>query len=179
MLIILDRDGVINFDSEEYIKSPDEWIAIPGSLEAIAQLNRHGFHVVVATNQSGLARKLYSLETLTEIHEKLMRELASVGGVVEEIFFCPHHPIDKCGCRKPQPGLFHQIQKTYPVDFKDVFYIGDSLSDVQVAQAVGCKPILVLTGNGEKTLEAYPDLKTIPHFSNLAKAAEFICANKS
>ncbi len=171
--IILDRDGVINYDSDEYIKSPDEWDAIPGSLEAIAQLNRAGYHVFVVTNQSGVARGLYDLETLDQIHEKLTRELAEVGGYIEDIFFCPHHPAENCDCRKPKPGMFHQIQKKYPVNFADTFYIGDSLVDMQVAQTVGCIPILVLTGNGKKTLENNPDLH-VKFFANLAEAVFFI-----
>lgn len=174
-LIILDRDGVINYDSLEYIKSPEEWEAIPGSLEAIAQLNRAGFYVIVVTNQSGIARGFYDLATLDEIHEKLTQELAAVGGHIEEIYFCPHHPDAHCQCRKPQPGLFQQIQKKYQVDFKDIYFIGDALTDVQVAQAVGCKPILVLTGKGQSTLERYPFLREkIPCFDNLAVAVNFI-----
>jgi len=142
--IILDRDGVINYDSDHYIKSPEEWHAIPGSLEAIADLNRAGYHVVVATNQSGIARGHYDLETLDRIHEKLMRELASVGGYIDEIFFCPHHPNDHCECRKPKLGLFLQIQKKYTVHFAETYFIGDSYTDMQVAEATGCKPILYL-----------------------------------
>lgn len=172
--IILDRDGVINHDSEHYIKSPDEWLPIPGSLEAIAHLNRHGYRVLIATNQSGIARGYYDIEMLDAIHEKLMRELAAVGGHVEEIFFCPHHPDEACHCRKPNPGLFQQIKAKYPVDFADTYFIGDSFSDVQVARAIGCKPILVLTGKGALTLERYPDVKDVPCFSNLAEAVDYV-----
>jgi D-glycero-D-manno-heptose 1,7-bisphosphate phosphatase len=155
--IILDRDGVINFDSDHYIKNPDEWIAIPGSLEAIAQLNRAGYRVLVATNQSGVARGYYSLETLDEIHEKMQRELAEVGGHVEEIFFCPHHPDEK-----------------YQINLADTFFVGDNLSDVQVAKVVGCKPLLVMTGKGAQMLEKNPELKTVKSFSNLAEAVDYI-----
>lgn len=172
--IILDRDGVINYDSDEYIKSPDEWHAIPGSLEAIAQLNRAGFHVFVVTNQSGVARGLYDLETLAQIHEKFISELASVGGYVDEIFFCPHHPQENCECRKPKPGLFYQIQKKYHVNLTEIFYIGDSLVDMQVAMTAGCKPILVLTGNGKKTLAENPGFSNVEHFVDLASAVRFI-----
>lgn len=172
--IILDRDGVINFDSDEYIKSPDEWLPIPGSLEAIATLNKHGFSVVVATNQSGVARGYYDLEILGDIHDKMVRELAAVGGYVEEIFYCPHHPKENCFCRKPQPGLFHQIQAKYPFVPEQTFFIGDSLTDVQVAQSVGCKPLLVLTGKGEKTVSQNPEVAQIPQFANLAAAVEFV-----
>lgn len=172
--IILDRDGVINFDSLEYIKSPDEWNAIPGSLEAIAQLNRAGYQVIVVTNQSGIARGYYDMETLDHIHEKFLRELAEVGGHVEEIFFCPHHPDEQCSCRKPKPGLLHQLQKKYTIKFADTYFIGDSIVDMQVAAEVGCKPILVLTGNGKKTLEKNPNLSHIDHFADLKEAVEFI-----
>lgn len=173
-IIILDRDGVINYDSDEYIKTPDEWEAIPGSLEAIAQLNRAGFRVLLVTNQSGVGRGYYNLETLDQIHEKLTQELASVGGYIEEIFFCPHHPIDNCECRKPKPGMLNKIQDKYDIDFKDVFYIGDSLVDIQVAKMVGCKPILVLTGNGKKTLAENPELSQIENFSDLSEAVKYI-----
>jgi D-glycero-D-manno-heptose 1,7-bisphosphate phosphatase len=173
-LIILDRDGVINHDSEEYIKSPDEWHAISGSLAAIAELNRAGFQVVIATNQSGIARGYYDLVMLQQIHDKLTRELAAVGGHVDDIFFCPHHPDEKCHCRKPQPGMFFQIQEKYQVEFADVFFVGDNYSDIQVAVEVGCKPILVLTGKGQKTLASYPELKKIPCFASLADAVPFI-----
>lgn len=174
--IILDRDGVINFDSLEYIKSPDEWVPIPRSLEAVAALNKAGFRVVVATNQSGIARGLYDLETLDAIHEKMMRELASVGGYVEEIFFCPHHPDEKCACRKPQPGMLHAIQQKYGMALTDTFYIGDSQADVGAASAAGCKLLLVMTGNGRKTLERNPNLSTIPQFADLAEAVEHVLA---
>lgn len=174
--IILDRDGVINYDSEEYIKSPDEWRAIPGSLEAIAHLNRHGFHVLVATNQSGIARGYYDIDTLDAIHEKLMHELATVGGYIDEFFFCPHHPEEHCSCRKPKPGLLFQIQQKYPIHFPDTFFIGDTFGDVQAAQAVGCRPILILSEKGKQTLEHYPALLNIPHFASLAAAVDYVIA---
>lgn len=176
--IIIDRDGVINFESTEYIKSPDEWIPIPGSLEAIAQLNRAGFYVFIATNQSGVARGLYSLETLNDIHDKLIRRLAAVGGYVEEIFFCPHHPNDQCLCRKPKPGLLLQIQHKYAVPLQETFFIGDSLADIQAATAAGCHPLLVLTGNGEKVLQNYSNLATLTYFPNLQQAAEYVISRK-
>lgn len=172
--IILDRDGVINFDSLEYIKSPDEWIPIPGSLEAVALLNRAGFKVIVATNQSGVARGYYDIETLDAIHEKMMRELASVGGYVEEIFFCPHHPEEACACRKPKPGMLEAIQKKFGITLTDTYYIGDSLADVGAARAVGCKLLLVMTGNGRTTLERNPELITVPQFADLAEAAQYV-----
>lgn len=173
-IIILDRDGVINYDSPEYIKSPDEWLPIPGSLEAIATLNRAGFRVIIATNQSGVARGFYDVQMLMMIHEKLTNELAAVGGYVDEIFFCPHHPDEKCLCRKPQPGLIYQIEKKYDINLADTFFIGDSVTDMNVAIATGCQPILVMTGNGEKTLANNPLFSEIPCFRDLAEAVEYI-----
>ena len=175
-LIILDRDGVINYDSDFYIKSPDEWVPIPGSLAAIAQLNRAGYRVVIATNQSGIARGLYDLDTLSQIHEKLRQELASVGGHIEEIFFCPHHPDDNCDCRKPKLGLFKQIQAKYDIDLSDTFFIGDTLTDIQAAKEVPCKPILVLSGKGQQALLSHPELISVPHFPDLAEAVRYVLA---
>ncbi len=175
-LIILDRDGVINYDSDYYIKSPSEWLPIPGSLIAIAQLNRAGYRVVVATNQSGVARGLYDLETLSHIHEKMMYELAAVGGYIEEIFFCPHHPDENCDCRKPKLGMFKQIQKKYKTDLSNTFFIGDTFTDVQAAMAVPCKPILVLSGKGRQALAAHPELASVPYFENLAEAVTYVLA---
>ena len=172
--IILDRDGVINYDSDEYIKSPDEWLPIPGSLQAIAQLNRAGFHVLIATNQSGVARGLYDLEMLDTIHEKLMRELAAVGGHVDEIFFCPHHPDEKCACRKPKPGLIYRMQEKYKMDLADTFFIGDSLVDVQAAKQAGCQPLFVLTGKPNRPLIDINELVNVPTFENLAAAVDYV-----
>jgi D-glycero-D-manno-heptose 1,7-bisphosphate phosphatase len=174
--IILDRDGVINYESEHYIKSPEEWLPIPGSLEAIAQLNRAGFRVLIVTNQSGIARGLYDIETLDRIHEKLMEELAAVGGYVDEIFFCPHHPDEKCHCRKPKTGLIENIKQKYPIDLNQTFFVGDNVSDVQAARAMGCKPMLVMTGKGQQTLAAYPELSSIPNFPDLARAVDYVLA---
>ncbi len=176
-LIILDRDGVINYDSDHYIKTPDEWHAIPRSLDAIARLNRAGYQVVVATNQSGVARGFYDIPMLHRIHEKLTSELAIAGGVIDEIFFCPHHPDEKCGCRKPALGMFHQIQHKYGVDLSEVYFIGDSYSDMQVAEKLPCKPILVLTSKGEKTLQNNPEFLAIPHFIDLAAAVDYILSH--
>lgn len=177
--IILDRDGVINYDSDEYIKSPDEWLPIPRSLEAIAQLNRSGYQVLVATNQSGIGRGYYDFDTLDLIHEKLMRELASVGGYIQEIFFCPHHPDDNCPCRKPKSGMFRQMQKKYPINMAETFFIGDSFVDVQAAQTMGCTPILVMTGKGESEITKHPELTAVTIRSDLAEAVEFVLAQKS
>lgn len=174
--IILDRDGVINYDSTEYIKSPEEWLPIPGSLEAIAHLNRAGFRVLVATNQSGVARGYYDIETLDRIHEKLMQELAAVGGYIEEIFFCPHHPDELCQCRKPKPGLLHQIQEKYPIDLAQTYFIGDSSVDVHAAQEAGCQPLLIMGGKGEIAVARYPEMLNLPNFPNLASAVDYVIA---
>lgn len=152
-LVILDRDGVINQDSPDFIKSPDEWIALPGSLEAIARLSEAGWKVVIASNQSGVARRLFSMSTLNSIQAKLRRELAEVGGVIDSAFVCPHGPEDDCLCRKPRPGLFHDIARRYETNLAGVPAVGDSLRDLQAAHAAGCSPWLVRTGNGMRTLE--------------------------
>ncbi len=150
-LVIIDRDGVINQDRSDFVKSPDEWIALPGSLEAIARLSRAGWKVVVATNQSGLARGLFDMAALNAMHLKLRRELAAVGGQIDAIFMCPHGPDDNCDCRKPKPGMFVQIGQRYDVDLRGVPAVGDSLRDLQAGAQAGCRPWLVLTGNGRKT----------------------------
>ena len=150
-LVILDRDGVINYESDSYIKSPDEWRPIPGSLEAIARLNHAGYQVVLATNQSGVGRGLFEVSTLNAIHDRMHRALGQIGGRIDAIFFCPHAQEANCTCRKPKAGLLEEIARRFNVDLKGVPSIGDSLRDLQAAAAVGATPILVLTGKGEKT----------------------------
>lgn len=177
--IILDRDGVINFDSIEYIKSPAEWEAIPGSLEAIAKLNHAGYEVLIVTNQSGIARGYFDLDTLFLIHDEMLEQIAAAGGSVKEIFYCPHHPKDGCNCRKPKPGMLQQIAEKYHLQLKDTYFIGDSASDVHAAEAAGCLPILVRTGNGELALQRHPEFAVIPHFENLAKAIDAILSQES
>ena len=153
-LIILDRDGVINEDSPHYIKHPDEWIPIPGSLQAIAKLKRAGWTVAIASNQSGLARGLFDMTTLADIHHKLRRELSQVGGSVDAIFVCPHGPDDACHCRKPLPGLFLDIARRFDVSLASVPSVGDSIRDLQAAHAAGCgQTWLVKTGNGNRTFQ--------------------------
>ncbi len=171
-LIILDRDGVINVDSALYIKSPAEWKPIEGSLEAIARLNQSGYRVVVATNQSGLGRGLFDMDTLNAMHEKMHKCLAAVGGRVDAIFYCPHTADEQCQCRKPKPGMFERIAKVYNLDLAGVPTIGDSLRDLQAGSAAGCTPMLVRTGKGEKT-EAEGNLPagTTVH-KNLAAAVD-------
>ncbi len=173
-LIILDRDGVINEDSDAYIKSPDEWIPIPGSLEAIARLNRAGYTVLVATNQSGVGRGYYDLQTLAAIHGKMNRLVNDAGGWIEEIFFCPHTPDDHCDCRKPKPGLLQQIQEQFNTDLHDVPAIGDSMRDLEAAAAVGARPILVLSGKGKKTLQQLDGDPAVPVYDDLAQAVDEI-----
>jgi D-glycero-D-manno-heptose 1,7-bisphosphate phosphatase len=167
-IVILDRDGVINFDSEDYIKSPEEWHPIPSSLEAIALLNQHGYTVTIASNQSGIARGYYDQDTLLAINEKMQDELALRGGTIDGIFFCPHGPKDGCLCRKPKPGLLFEIASNYGIQLENVPFIGDSLRDIEAATKANAKPVLVLTGNGQKTLENYKDkLKDVPVFDDL------------
>ena len=151
-LIVLDRDGVINEDSDDYVKSPDEWVPIPGSLEAIARLCKAGWTVAVATNQSGVARGKFDLSTLGDMHLKMQQLAMEAGGRIDLIVHCPHGPDDNCSCRKPRPGMFEQIGHRYDVDLAGVPAVGDSLRDLQASSAAGCSPWLVLTGNGRKAL---------------------------
>ncbi len=165
-LVILDRDGVINQDSDAYIKSPDEWLPIPGSLEAIARLCRAEYKVVVITNQSGLARGYFDMETLCAIHDKMLRLLHDKGGKLDAILFCPHGPDDGCGCRKPLPGLFEELQQRGGWRLRGVPAVGDSLRDLKAAARVGALPVLVKTGKGRdamKRLAADEDLATAGH----------------
>ncbi len=171
-LVILDRDGVINFDSAQFIKNPAEWKPIPGSLEAIAKLNQAGYRVVVATNQSGVGRGLFDMDTLNQIHEKMHKALFAVGGRVDAIFYCPHAADSKCDCRKPKPGMFRRIAETMNVDLQGVPAIGDSLRDLQAGASMGCKPILVLTGKGEKTQAEGNLPEGTQTFADLAAAVE-------
>lgn len=150
-LIILDRDGVINHDSPDFIKSPAEWQPIPGSLEAIARLNQAGYRVVVASNQSGIAREYFDMTVLNAIHQKMHMLAQQVGATIDAVFFCPHAAADSCDCRKPKPGMFDEIAKRYQVSLKGVPTVGDSLRDLQAGYDRGCVPFLVLTGKGEKT----------------------------
>ncbi|MGA0571462.1 D-glycero-beta-D-manno-heptose 1,7-bisphosphate 7-phosphatase [Variovorax sp. VNK109] len=147
-LVILDRDGTINQDSDDFIKSPEEWIPLPGALEAIARMHHAGWHVVIASNQSGLGRGLFDVVSLNAIHTKMHKALAALGARIDAVFYCPHTPDDGCTCRKPQPGLFQQIGDRYGIELKGVPSVGDSVRDLQAGVAVGCTPHLVLTGKG-------------------------------
>ena len=177
-LIVLDRDGVINHDSDHFIKSPEEWRAIPGSLEAIARLNQAGYRVVVATNQSGVGRGLFGMTMLTSIHEKMFKALAQVGGRIDAVFYCPHAADSNCDCRKPRPGMLEQIGSRFGVDMKDVPAIGDGLRDLQAAHAVGARPILVLTGKGDRTLAGGNLQAGTVVFPDLAFAATALLAGE-
>ncbi|MDE1990539.1 MAG: D-glycero-beta-D-manno-heptose 1,7-bisphosphate 7-phosphatase [Betaproteobacteria bacterium] len=173
-LVILDRDGVINVDSDRYIKSPDEWRPIPGSLEAISRLNQAGYRVVVATNQSGIARGLFDLATLNAIHHKMIDALAQHGAVLDAIFFCPHANEARCNCRKPATGLFEEIQQRYNIPLSHVPAVGDSRRDLVAAANAGARPMLVLTGKGRKTLEAGDLPEGTAVFEDLAEAVRAI-----
>ncbi|HQR04975.1 MAG: D-glycero-beta-D-manno-heptose 1,7-bisphosphate 7-phosphatase [Proteobacteria bacterium] len=176
-LIILDRDGVINQDSDQFIKTPDEWKPIPGSPEAIARLNQWGYRVVVATNQSGVGRGLFGMDTLNAIHERMLRTVAQAGGRIDAIFFCPHTAEDGCDCRKPKPGMYREIGVRCHTDLAGIPIVGDSLRDLEAAVEVGAQPILVLTGKGEKTRidPALPAHTRI--FPDLAAAAIHLAAS--
>ena len=170
-LVILDRDGVINVDSADYIKTPDEWHPIPGSIDAIARLHQAGYTVAIATNQAGIARQLYDHAMLARIHQKMLEQIQAAGGDIELIVYCPHHPDKQCACRKPAPGLLHQIEERLGVSVKDAPFVGDSLKDLQAGTALSCQPVLVKTGHGQETLS---QLKTQPDIN--ARAYEDLAA---
>lgn len=169
-LVILDRDGVINYDSDAFIKSPQEWIPIPGSLEAIARLNQAGYRVIVATNQSGVARGIFDLSTLNAIHQKMHTAAQQVGAHIDAIFFCPHAAEDNCDCRKPKAGMVKSIAERFDINMKGMPTVGDALRDLHAGFVLGCTPYLVLTGKGEKTrlagglppgTQVFPDLAAV------------------
>jgi D-glycero-D-manno-heptose 1,7-bisphosphate phosphatase len=175
-VIVLDRDGVINHDSDAYIKSVDEWVPIEGSLEAISRLNHGGYTVVVASNQSGIARGYFDIETLSAMHRKMDNLLAKVGGRVDAVFYCPHGPDDGCSCRKPKPGMLLEIGQRFNVPLSKVVFIGDSIADIKAASSANAKSMLVRTGKGkkaEKILQAECKAN-IPVFDDLASAVNAI-----
>ena len=171
-LVILDRDGTINHDSAEYIKSPQEWRPLKGSLEAIARLTQAGYRVVVATNQSGIARGLFSAKTLFAIHDTLQRALGQIGGRIDAFFFCPHAADSRCECRKPQPGMLLEVARRFNVSLKDTYMVGDARKDLEAAVAAGARPILVLTGKGRKTRDEGNLPSGTQVFADLAAFAE-------
>jgi len=169
-VVVLDRDGVVNRDSDEFIKSAAEWTPLPGSIEAIADLSRAGYLITLATNQSGIARGLFDSAALDSIHEKFRKLVESEGGCVDGIFYCPHGPDDKCHCRKPATGLLEQIEAEFDCNLRDCWFIGDSLRDLQAARSHGCKPVLVRTGKG---LETESSLEILPEYKELTDAAVY------
>lgn len=171
--IILDRDGVINLDSDAYVKSADEWIPIESSIHAIANLHKAGHRLFIATNQSGVGRGYFTLSTLDEMHEKMLNLIQQAGGEITAIAFCPHTPTDQCDCRKPKPGLLNSLANQHDISLNSAIVIGDSLRDLQAATQVGSKAILVLTGKGKKTLQNNPNLP-YPIFENLYDASQSI-----
>lgn len=174
-LVILDRDGVINEDSDEYIKSLDEWIPVKGSIEAIGLLCQNGFAVAVATNQSGISRGYYNHETLYAMHKRLNRLLAVHGGIIDYLVYCPHGPDDNCDCRKPKNGLFKKIENRYNISLSKVPAVGDSFRDIVAAVSRGADGILVTTGKGRKTFEKHKDeLTGVPVFDDLLQATQYI-----
>jgi D-glycero-D-manno-heptose 1,7-bisphosphate phosphatase len=175
-LVILDRDGVINVDSDQFIKTPEEWKAIPGSLDAIARLNHAGYRVVVASNQSGIGRGLFDMAALNAINEKMYKALAQVGGRIDALFYCPHPAEGNCTCRKPKPGMFEDIARRFNISLAGVASIGDSLRDVQAASAAGAQPVLVLTGKGVKTQAAGGLPERTKVYQDLAEAVRAIIA---
>jgi D-glycero-D-manno-heptose 1,7-bisphosphate phosphatase len=180
-LIILDRDGVINRDSDEYVKSVHEWQVLPGAFDAIARLCKHGFTVVVATNQSGLARGLFSLDDLEAMHDKMHSGVDAAGGSISGVYYCPHLPADHCQCRKPLPGMLDAIMRDYGVDsLRGVPIVGDSIRDLRAGRARNCQPLLVRTGKGKLTetlLPEDPELRNTPVFNDLAAIVDHLTAN--
>ena len=173
-LVILDRDGVINFDSDHFIKSPAEWKPIPGSLEAIARLSQAGYLVVIASNQSGIDRGLFDMDTLNSIHDKMHRAVKAAGGRIDAIFYCPHSADSNCDCRKPKPGMFERIAGCFNIDLTNAYAVGDSLRDLQAAATSGAKPVLVLSGKGKATQAdgGMPEGTLV--FDDLAAVVEYI-----
>ena len=175
-LVILDRDGVINFDSDQYIKSPAEWRPIPGSIEAIARLHQGGWRIAVATNQSGIGRGLFDMATLNAINDKMMEMVFRQGGRIDALFFCPHTAAEGCGCRKPRTGMLEEIGARFHTDLKGVPLVGDSLKDLQAADAVGAQPLLVLTGKGPRTQADGGMPRRTLVFGDLSEAARHLVA---
>lgn len=171
-LVLLDRDGVVNVDSEHYIKSPAEWTLLPGSGEAIGQLCAAGYRISLITNQSGIARGLFSEHDLMAIHAAMQQSLAAFGGGIEAIFYCPHGPDDDCQCRKPRTGLLEQAAQYFKHDLHGIPFVGDSLRDLHCAMRFGCQPTLVLTGNGQRTQHELPAQHQVAIFDDLQAAAQ-------
>jgi len=178
-LIVLDRDGVINYDSDEYIKSVDEWRPLPNSIEAMAKLTQAGFRLAIAANQSGVARGYFTLDTLHAMHEKMSGLATEAGAKIDYIAYCPHGPDDQCDCRKPLPGLIAQIAKALEIDPKGAYMVGDSLRDLQAGVSAGLKPVLVLTGKGKKTFDKGLSIDGVEVFNDLNAFADHLIATQS
>lgn len=177
-LIVLDRDGVINEELGRPVSSPDEWEPIPGSLEAIARLHQNGWHVAVATNQSGIERGLLELETLHAVHQRMHEMVNQAGGKIDVVAFCPHSETTQCDCRKPAPGMIYTITERLDIDPSKVVMVGDSLRDMQAAMATAATPVIVRTGNGQNTLDSNKGLEHIPAYDDLASYVEALLAPK-
>ena len=177
-LVILDRDGTINEDRDDFVKSPEEWVPLPGALEAIARLNHAGWHTVLATNQSGLGRGLFDMAMLNAMHARMNQMLAKHGGRIDAVFFCPHTAVENCNCRKPKTGLYEEIAARFHTELKGVPCVGDSLKDLQAAEAVGGQPILVLTGKGRGTKEEGNLPRKTLVFADLAEASRRLIAQE-
>ncbi len=166
-LVVLDRDGVINYDSDDYIKSVDEWVPLPGSIEALAKLTKAGYKIAIATNQSGISRGYFTVATLDAMHEKMMTLATKARAKIDFIAYCPHGPDDSCDCRKPLPGLIHQIEAALNISAKGCYMVGDSLRDLQAGRAARLIPALVLTGKGERTLAKNSELENVSIHADL------------
>jgi len=182
-LLILDRDGVINVESSEFVKTPEEWVPIKGSLEAIGRLSQAGYDIVIITNQSGIGRGYFSADTLAKIHARMIDYVQQHGGKIQSILFCPHAPDDGCNCRKPKHGMYQELAERLNISFGDVYSVGDSVRDLLAAQAAGAKPALVKTGNGKKSIkeiENAPELglTSAPVFDNLSNFADALLNNE-
>ena len=175
-LIVLDRDGVINEDLEKPVATADEWVPIPGSLEAIARLHQNGWSVAVATNQSGLGRGIIDLSTLHQIHQRMHEMVNQSGGKIDVVAFCPHTDSDDCACRKPAPGMLYTISERLDVELSNVVIVGDSLRDMQAAMATAATPVIVRTGKGQKTLDNHKGLEHIPAYDDLASYVDALLA---
>ncbi len=176
-LIILDRDGVINYDSADFIKSPDEWLPIPGSLEGISRLSQNGYRIVIISNQSGISRKKLTIDDLNNIHQKMMTHLAQYGGSIEAIVFCPHGPRQGCDCRKPKPGMLLNIANRLRISLDKVYFVGDSQRDLDAAQVAGAKPVLVRTGNGAVLDDSGSVPADVPVYTDLAEFVDTLLNN--
>lgn len=178
--IVLDRDGVINRDSENFIKSAAEWIPIEGSVEAIARLSKAGYRIAVITNQSGVGRGLFDLNALDAMHEKMLSLVKQAGGHLEGVFYCPHAPEDKCECRKPKTALFDEVEKRFNISLAGAYAVGDSQRDLEAAIKKNCRPVLVLTGKGKKTqtqLSSFDQYERVVVFNNLSEFAEYLISS--